>query len=102
MNTNPSNNTKWKQFVAYPVHFSIRLVARFLLLVAILTTAILPPLILIFIHAEIEINSTWIVRQIKENNIFQIISLFTSIGLFSSLLKRYGKIIWESLLNIGR
>ena len=104
MNNESGNNTKnWKQIIAYPFHLCFRFVARFLLLLGVLVTVLLPTGIIIYIFTQIGIPSTWIAEWISENNTaLEIISLLSGIGIFSYLSKKYWTTIRESLSNIEK
>ena len=91
------------KLVVYPFHLCVRIVPRFLLLLGVLVTVLLPAGIIIYIFTLIGSPSTWI----SENNtvtvlVLDIISLLSGIGVFSYLGKKYWTKIRESLSNIKK
>ena len=117
MNKRPEEVAKIWKIVAYPVHFVLRIAARFLLLAIRSTVLILLLILLVISIVSFKVFDftlskifEWALSQSKETlvenpeplvlSIITIIIVPIAIVLISHLFQKHAKDIWKSLLNI--
>ena len=85
---------------AYPVHFAIRLITPLAILAAVFIPLLL---ILILIAGAWDIDISKLIEQfIEDKQVFTIITMLASVGLFSFLFQKFIEIISKSLSNIKK